>query len=359
MVIDHEVVAAAVRRPAEVVGTGRHTVRDLVEAQSRRRAAATGRRVADPARRRDRPHRRGRRATRSTTSCPRASALARAPHRQPAHRRHDPRRDRRAAPRPGRRRGRGRRGHRHPGHRASTCSCPASTAPTTCSSRPTSGPGWPTTSPSRPPSAFVDLLFPATRRCPGPGGPSRRRVAHRCDRAIRADTCGRRSDDRRGLDARPAARLLRTPSPSGRTDAVMQLLGDVLADLPARAGAHPRGARCSPACPASADGRPGRRRPRRHDRVHGPRPQAQRPAGRRARSARTAPASPRAAGSRSSTDDPDPHLHRHGPAADGQRPRLRRRGRHPGRRAGTTSRCGSTSACRDAADLAALGIAGR
>jgi D-alanine-D-alanine ligase-like ATP-grasp enzyme len=31
-----------VRRPATVVGTGRHTVRDLVEAQSRRRAAATG-----------------------------------------------------------------------------------------------------------------------------------------------------------------------------------------------------------------------------------------------------------------------------------------------------------------------------
>ena len=35
-------MAAAVRRPATVVGTGRHTVRDLVEAQSRRRAAATG-----------------------------------------------------------------------------------------------------------------------------------------------------------------------------------------------------------------------------------------------------------------------------------------------------------------------------
>ena len=42
VVIDHEVVAAALRRPAAVVGTGRHTVRDLVEAQSRRRAAATG-----------------------------------------------------------------------------------------------------------------------------------------------------------------------------------------------------------------------------------------------------------------------------------------------------------------------------
>ena len=42
VVIDHEVVAAAIRRPAEVIGNGRHTVRDLIEAQSRRRAAATG-----------------------------------------------------------------------------------------------------------------------------------------------------------------------------------------------------------------------------------------------------------------------------------------------------------------------------
>ncbi|NYI04895.1 N-acetylglutaminylglutamine synthetase [Allostreptomyces psammosilenae] len=42
VVIGHEVVAAAVRRPAHVVGTGRHTVRELVRAQSRRRAAATG-----------------------------------------------------------------------------------------------------------------------------------------------------------------------------------------------------------------------------------------------------------------------------------------------------------------------------
>lgn len=42
VVIDGSVVAAAVRRPAEVVGTGRHSVRDLIAAQSRRRAAATG-----------------------------------------------------------------------------------------------------------------------------------------------------------------------------------------------------------------------------------------------------------------------------------------------------------------------------
>ncbi|WFE28445.1 N-acetylglutaminylglutamine synthetase [Solwaraspora sp. WMMD791] len=42
LVIDHEVVAAAVRRPAAVTGDGVHTVADLVRRQSRRRAAATG-----------------------------------------------------------------------------------------------------------------------------------------------------------------------------------------------------------------------------------------------------------------------------------------------------------------------------
>ena len=41
VVIDHEVVAAAVRRPATVVGTGRHTILDLIKAASRRAAAAT------------------------------------------------------------------------------------------------------------------------------------------------------------------------------------------------------------------------------------------------------------------------------------------------------------------------------
>jgi GNAT-family acetyltransferase (TIGR03103 family) len=42
VVIDGKVVAAALRQPAEIVGTGHHTVRELIEAQSRRRAAATG-----------------------------------------------------------------------------------------------------------------------------------------------------------------------------------------------------------------------------------------------------------------------------------------------------------------------------
>lgn len=42
IVIGEEVVAAAVRKPAEIVGNGRDAVRDLIEKQSRRRAAATG-----------------------------------------------------------------------------------------------------------------------------------------------------------------------------------------------------------------------------------------------------------------------------------------------------------------------------
>ncbi|HEX9889306.1 MAG TPA: N-acetylglutaminylglutamine synthetase [Nitriliruptorales bacterium] len=42
LVIDGEVVAGAVRKPAAVVGTGSHTVEQLIEKQSRRRAATTG-----------------------------------------------------------------------------------------------------------------------------------------------------------------------------------------------------------------------------------------------------------------------------------------------------------------------------
>jgi len=41
VVINGKVVAAAIRRPPEVIGTGNRTVRQLIEAQSRRRAAAT------------------------------------------------------------------------------------------------------------------------------------------------------------------------------------------------------------------------------------------------------------------------------------------------------------------------------
>ncbi len=42
VVIDHEVVAAAVRAPARIVGTGRHTITALIRSASRRRAAVTG-----------------------------------------------------------------------------------------------------------------------------------------------------------------------------------------------------------------------------------------------------------------------------------------------------------------------------
>ncbi|MEQ8695412.1 MAG: N-acetylglutaminylglutamine synthetase, partial [Bauldia litoralis] len=42
IVIDYKVVAAAIRRPARIVGNGRDTVERLIEKQSRRRSAATG-----------------------------------------------------------------------------------------------------------------------------------------------------------------------------------------------------------------------------------------------------------------------------------------------------------------------------
>jgi len=42
LVIGYEVVAAAIRKPAEIVGDGRHSIGALIETQSRRRQAATG-----------------------------------------------------------------------------------------------------------------------------------------------------------------------------------------------------------------------------------------------------------------------------------------------------------------------------
>lgn len=42
VVIDYKVVAAAIRRPAEVIGNGTHTIEQLIRKQSRRRSAATG-----------------------------------------------------------------------------------------------------------------------------------------------------------------------------------------------------------------------------------------------------------------------------------------------------------------------------
>ena len=42
IVIDYRLVAAAVRRPPAIVGTGRHTIGELIETYNRRRASATG-----------------------------------------------------------------------------------------------------------------------------------------------------------------------------------------------------------------------------------------------------------------------------------------------------------------------------
>ena len=42
IVIDHEVVAAAVRRPAQIIGTGQHTITELIEKVSARRSSSTG-----------------------------------------------------------------------------------------------------------------------------------------------------------------------------------------------------------------------------------------------------------------------------------------------------------------------------
>ncbi|HHJ1299085.1 N-acetylglutaminylglutamine synthetase [Pseudomonas sp. P1B16] len=41
LVIGHEVVAAAIRHPAQVIGDGKHSIKALIEVQSRRRQAAT------------------------------------------------------------------------------------------------------------------------------------------------------------------------------------------------------------------------------------------------------------------------------------------------------------------------------
>ncbi len=102
VVIDYKVVAAAMRRPARVVGDGKATVRELIATQSRRRAAATGGESRIP-------------LDAETERCVAAAGLALddvpaqgrelvgAQDRQPAHRRHDPRRDRRDASDAGRR----------------------------------------------------------------------------------------------------------------------------------------------------------------------------------------------------------------------------------------------------------------
>jgi GNAT-family acetyltransferase (TIGR03103 family) len=48
VVIDGKVVAAALRMPPEIIGTGEHSVRALIQAESRRRSEATGGEAAIP-----------------------------------------------------------------------------------------------------------------------------------------------------------------------------------------------------------------------------------------------------------------------------------------------------------------------
>lgn len=115
VVIDGRVVAAALRLPPEVIGTGEHSVRDLIAAEP---APLGGhrRRIAHPARRTHRGHRRRSRLEARRRAAP-GHPAAGAPDRQPASGRHHPRRHRagqqRTVP------GRGDRGRsdRHPGDR--------------------------------------------------------------------------------------------------------------------------------------------------------------------------------------------------------------------------------------------------
>jgi hypothetical protein len=95
IVIGFKLVAAAIRRPAEVVGNGRDTVRQLIERQSRRRAAATGGESRIPLD--ARPSAASRRPASRWTTCRPKAPLPGAQGRQPPHRRHHPRRHRAGA----------------------------------------------------------------------------------------------------------------------------------------------------------------------------------------------------------------------------------------------------------------------
>ena len=130
--------------------------------------------------------------------------------------------------------------------------------------------------------------------------------------------------------------MLRTPSPTGRTDAVVQYVGERVLDLGLDLKVTRRGLLNATMAGRRTPARPGGRRPRRHDRLHGRAGEGERPAAghparhaqrpvRRGRPRRSSTPTTRPAAARAG-------LHRHGPAAQGQRPQLRRRGRHAGRR---------------------------
>ena len=171
VVIDGKVVAAALRKPAEITGTGHHKIRELIEAQSRRRAAATGGEsripvddVTDGDRRRGRVHVRRRAARGADPAC--------APNGEPSSGRHDPRCDGQGEPASERGRGDGRRRHRNPRHGHRSAWFPTSPHRSTCSSKPTSVPGWPTTSPSPPQRLSSTSCSRAVPRCRRPGHPT-------------------------------------------------------------------------------------------------------------------------------------------------------------------------------------------
>ena len=90
VVIDHKVVAAALRRPAEVIGTGHHTVRELIDAQSRRRAAATGGESGFPSTMSPEATVSRRRLVVRRCACRKVRALAGSSDREPASGRHHP-----------------------------------------------------------------------------------------------------------------------------------------------------------------------------------------------------------------------------------------------------------------------------
>ena len=98
VVIDGKVVAAALRMPAEVIGSGHAHRRRTDRGPEPPPRGRHRRRIAHPRRRRHRGHRRARRAGHSTTCCPRVSGCGCAAPRTCTGR-HHPRRHRRGEPR--------------------------------------------------------------------------------------------------------------------------------------------------------------------------------------------------------------------------------------------------------------------
>jgi hypothetical protein len=211
------VVAAAIRRPAQVVGTGQHSVNELIQIQSRRRRAATGGESSIPMD--DETERCVRQAgygmddilpegevlvVRKTANLHTGGTI------HDVHRRAEP--------------GAGR-GAREAARALDIpvtgldFLVPDVTAPTMSSSRPTSGPAWPTTSPSRPPSASSICCFRRPRpeaSCPEAS------CAHPESPRLKALPI----DTEYLLDI--LLKLLFTPSPSGYTDRVVHLVCEEL-----------------------------------------------------------------------------------------------------------------------------------